>query len=86
MTTLQMVYISGASWLLVFLRGIQQQNVIHGKYKLAVITTFGLAIADVLVIYNAALYGIAAIIPIAIGGVCGITLSMYVHRNFLHKL
>lgn len=85
MTTWVYIHISTAAFFLIFLRGLQQQNVVHGNYKLAVLTAFGLAVADVLVIFNASQYGLASIFPVGVGAACGVTLSMYIHKRFIHK-
>ena len=70
-----------ATFLLVFLKAWQQQNVIHGYYKWAALTSYGLAIAEVLVVVGIVEYGLIAVAYIGTGGAIGVTLSMWLHRQ-----
>jgi hypothetical protein len=69
------------SFLAVFLKGFQHQNVIGGKYKLAFIFSYGMAVLDVAVISFVVSEGWASILPVGTGAAFGITLSMYLYRK-----
>jgi len=70
-----------ASFCLVFFRAIQQQNVIHGHYWLAALTSFGIAVAEVGVVLAVIAYTWSAVPWIGLGGACGVTLAMVMHRR-----
>lgn len=72
-----------ATFALVFLRGIQQQNVIHGHYVLAAITPFAIACAEVATVLWVVNTGWPAIPWVGTGGAIGVTSAMYVHRRWL---
>ena len=74
-----------ASFMLVFLKAIQQQNVVHGKYAMAAITSYGLALSEVAVILYAVKIGWDAVPYMGTGGAIGGTLAMYVHRKYIHN-
>jgi len=80
-------YIAGASifiatfWL-VFMRGLQQQNVIHGNYKMAATMPFLIAIGEVASVLFVVNNGWASIPFVGAGGAFGIVLSMWTHRKF----
>ena len=76
-----MIALSFATFLLVFLRAWQQQNVIHDYYWWAAITSYGLAAADVIVVLGVVSYGYEAIPYIGTGGAIGVTCSMWLHRR-----
>ena len=76
-----MITLSAATFLLVFLRAWQQQNVIHGWYFWAVITSYGLALADVLVVIGVVKYGLSAIPFVGTGGALGVVCAMKLHRK-----
>ena len=69
----------------VFLLGFQQQNVQHGYYIWAGITSACIALTQYLIITNVVNSGAWAILEMAIGGSAGITTSMYVHRRWVKK-
>lgn len=71
--------------LLVFLRSIQQQNVIGGHYVLAAITPFAIAAGEVLTVLIVVDTGLHAIPWIGAGGAIGVTAGMYVHRKYFRK-
>jgi len=71
-----------ATFFLVFLRGIQQQNVIHGQYLAAAITPFLIAAADVASVLLVVKTGWAAIPWVGTGGALGVTTAMWMHRKF----
>lgn len=70
-----------ASFGLVFLRAIQQQNVIHGHYWLAAITSFAIAIAEVAVVLAVVMHTWDAVPWIGLGGAFGVTAAMATHRH-----
>ena len=76
-----MITLAAATFLLVFLRAWQQQNVIHGYYWWAALTSYGMALADVLVIVGVVNYGLAAVPYIGTGGSIGVVSAMYLHRK-----
>ena len=70
-----------ATFMLVFLRGIQQQNVIHGHYIAAALTPYLIAIAEVASVLLVVDTGWGAIPYVGTGGATGIVCSMWVHRR-----
>ena len=71
-----------ATMILVFLRAIQQQNVIHGHYVLAAVVPFGIAASEVAMVLWVVSTGWASVPYVGLGGAIGVTLGMYVHRRF----
>jgi len=78
-----MIGLTISTMFMVFLRAIQQQNVIHGYYKWAAVTSYALAVAEVSVIYIVATVGYNSVIYVGTGGAIGVVLSMYVHRKWI---
>lgn len=74
-----------ATFGLVFLRAIQQQNVIHGHYVLAAITPFLIAIAEVAMVIWVVNTGWPSIPWVGTGGALGVVSAMYLHRQVLHR-
>lgn len=74
------IILIATTWL-VFLRGIQQQNVIHGHYAMAAITPYFIAIGEVASVLFVVDTGWSSIPYVGTGGAIGITLSMYLHRR-----
>jgi len=72
-----------AAFFLVFLRAIQQQNVIHERYKTAAFTSYLMACADVAIVLVVVDKGFAVIPWIGTGGAIGVTLAMYSHKKWL---
>ena len=72
-----------ATFALIFLRAIQQQNVIHGHYILASLTPYAIACAEVAMILWVVKSGWSSVPWVGTGGALGVTLGMYVHRRFL---
>lgn len=71
-----------ASFGLVFLRGLQQLNVVHGRYLAAALTPFAIAVAEVASVLFVVANGCEAIPFVGAGGACGVTLAMYIfHRR-----
>lgn len=75
-----------ATFALVFLRGMQQQNVIHGHYVWAAITPYAIAAAEVASVVWVVQTGWQAIPWVGTGGAMGVTLAMYVHRRMRGQL
>jgi len=73
------------SFVSVFLRGFQHQNVIGGQYKLAFAFSYLMAATDVVVVGLVAVNGYAMIIPIGTGSAMGIVSSMRVYRKYLRR-
>jgi hypothetical protein len=71
-----------ATMSLVFLRGIQQQNVIHGNYISAAITPYFLAVAEVASVLYVVDTGWASIPWVGTGGAIGVTCAMVAHRRY----
>ena len=70
---------------LVFLRGIQQQNVIHGHYIMAAIIPYAIACAEVASVLLVVQTGWIAIPWVGTGGALGVTAAMWTHRRFRSK-
>jgi len=71
----------GATFALVFGRAIQQQNVIHGLYWLAVVTSYGIAVAEVAVVLLVVSSGWPAVPWVGTGGALGVVSAMRLHRR-----
>ncbi len=71
-----------ATFCLVFLRGIQQQNVIHGQYLMAAITPYAIACAEVASVLLVVKTGWPAIPWVGTGGALGVAAAMWTHRRF----
>lgn len=74
-----------ASFSIVFLRAIQQQNVIHARYKLAALTSYLIAIAEVGVVLIVVKTGWPAVPWVGTGGALGVTLAMWSHRRWIAR-
>ena len=70
---------------LVFLRAIQQQNVIHGQYLFAALTPFLIACAEVACVLWVVKTGWSAVPFVGAGGAIGVTAGMWVHRRLSEK-
>ena len=68
----------------VFFRGFQHQNVIGGKYKSAFFTSYVLAIGEVVTVILITRNGFESVIPVGTGAALGITFSMWFYRR-IHK-
>jgi hypothetical protein len=73
--------IAFATFVLVFLRALQQQNVVHGNYLLAATTPFAIAAAEVASIVMVVQTGFGAVPYVGIGGALGATSAMWIHRR-----
>lgn len=74
-----------AAFSIVFLRAMQQQNVIHGRYSWAAATSYLIAIAEVGVVLVVVKKGWPAVPWVGTGGAIGVTLAMLTHRKFFHR-
>lgn len=76
----KMVSLFLASFLSVFLKGFQHQNVIGGKYKSAFVISYFMAVMEVVVIALIVKEGWSSVVPVGTGSALGITSSMYLYR------
>jgi hypothetical protein len=72
-----------ATFIAVFGRAIQQQNVIGGHYIAAALTPYLIAAGDVAVILLAVNIGWSSIPWVGTGGACGAVLAMILHRRLM---
>lgn len=80
-----MIYALAATMALVFLRAIQQQNVVGGHYFAAAATSYLMAGAEIGVVLSVVEYGWSAIPWIGTGGAIGVTAAMSLHRRVFRK-
>lgn len=78
--------LAAATFALVFLRAIQQQNVIHGQYVLAAVTPFAIACAEVATVLWVVDVGWPAVPWVGIGGALGVTAAMFAHRRIFKRV
>lgn len=76
---------AAATFCLVFLRAIQQQNVIGGHYTAAAITSFGMAVAEVALVLQVVANSWQAVPWLGIGGALGVTTAMFTHRKLFTR-
>lgn len=74
-----------ATFLLVALRAIQQQNFVHGHYTAAVVTSYLLAMADVAVVLQVVNTGWPAVPYVGTGGAMGVVAAMWLHRTVINR-
>lgn len=78
------LFIGGvAAFIMIFLKGIQTQNVINKNMYAAVITSYLMAVGDIAVISVIVQGGWSMLLPIGTGGAIGIVCSMYFHKRFI---
>lgn len=75
-----------ATFALVFLRAIQQQNVIHGHFIAAALTPFAIACAEVASVVWVVQAGWPAVPWVGAGGALGVTSAMYLHRRIAKRI
>ena len=80
-----MIHALLATAALVFLRALQQQNVIHGHYAAAAVTSYAMAAADVAVVLSVVSHGWSAVPWLGTGGAIGVTAAMVVHRKLFRR-
>jgi len=74
-----------ATAFLVAMRAFQSQNVIHGHYKLAVITSYAMAIGEITLVLNIVNVGWGSFIWVGTGGAIGVCFAMFSHRKFVQR-
>lgn len=76
-----------SSFVFVFLRAFQQQNVIHKKYQWVLPISYALCAAEYLIITTAVKmgYGFVIVLVGGSGGGLGCVCSMWVHGWLLHR-
>lgn len=67
---------------MVFLMAFQQQNVIHGHFKAAFMTSFLIALAQFVLYKGVIAADYWGILEMGLGGGLGVTLSMMLHRKW----
>ena len=80
-----MIYPVLATFALVFLRAIQQQNVIHGHYIAAALTSFAIAAAEVALLLQIVEHTWDTVPWIGLGGAIGVTAAMAAHRRYFKR-
>ena len=70
-----------ATFALVFLRAMQQQNVTGGHYLAAALTPFAIACAEVASVLYVVSIGWPAVPFVGAGGACGVTFAMFIYRR-----
>ena len=85
MTLVDGVYTTLAVFALVALRVLQQQNVVHSYYWWAVITSYGIAFAEIALILYVVKEGFAAVWWVGTGGALGATFAMFFHKRFIRR-
>lgn len=73
----------GSTFFAVFLLSFQQQNVVKGNYRLAVVTAFAIALSQFLMFRSAVSANANEWWLMGIAGSIGVTLSMYVHKRYI---
>jgi hypothetical protein len=76
-----------ASFIVVFLLGIQQLNVEYRKYFASAITSVGLALSNYMLfkILPVGDFQFVQFLEYSLGGMLGVTLAMYAHDHFFPK-
>ena len=75
----------GATWLLVFSRALQQQNVVGGHYWAAALTPMLIAAGEIAVVGAIVLHGWQSWPWISAGGGIGAVSAMWVHRRVVRS-
>lgn len=80
-----MIYLLGGltTFVTIFLRGFQHKNVIGNHYKLVFVTSYLIAVGDVLSVGWILKGGWGLMIPCGTGAALGMVLSMWVHKRFV---
>ena len=75
------------SFLMVFFKAMQQQNVIHRNFWAVPFATYGIAACDVFLIVGVVEYGIsfATANGLALGGALGCLAAMFVHGKYFRS-
>lgn len=69
------------SFFTIFLRGIQTQNVVHGEYKMAAITSCLMSLCNVAFIGMVVADPWVSLLPSMVGGTAGVLLAMKLKRK-----
>jgi hypothetical protein len=77
-----MIYLTASVAGLVFLRAIQQLNVVHHMYLYAAITSYLIAVAEVAVIIGIVGAGWPAVPWVGTGGAIGVVSAMAMHKTW----
>lgn len=72
-----------AGFVTVFLLGMQQQNVTHGKHGWSFVTSYLIAGAQVLMVKESVVADWLGVLLLGTGGALGVSLSMVVHRKYI---
>lgn len=80
-----MITLTLSVFCLVFLRAIQQLNVVHHLYLSAAATSFCIAAAEVSVIIGIVGAGWPAVPWVGTGGAMGVTAAMFLHKRMRSK-
>ena len=82
---LQAIQLILATAFLVAMRSFQSQNVIHGHYKLAVMTSYAMAVGEITLVLNIVNVGWESFIWVGTGGAIGVCFAMFFHRKYVQK-
>ncbi len=75
--------ILAATFLLVFMRAMQQKNVIHDRYILAAVTPYFIAMGEVATVLWVVDIGWSAIPWVGTGGALGVTSAMFIFNRVI---
>lgn len=75
----------GSSFFMVFLLGLQSKNVNQGHYLAAIITSFGISVANFLFVKYAAAGDYLVFAVCATGGCCGIAASIWFYKHVIER-
>ncbi len=79
------LYLVGAAFIGVLARVFQQKNVIGDHHVLIVITSYVIALGDVIIIWKVANEGLSAVPWVGTGGALGALSAVYLHRLVTRK-
>jgi hypothetical protein len=85
MTIANGLLIAFAVFCLVTLRVFQQKNAQHEYYVWGVLTSYGIAFAEIALILNVVEMGYAAGWYVGSGGALGFITALYIHKRFVRK-
>ena len=85
MTYLDYGVMFSASFMLVFLLGFQSKNVQHSRYIAAIVTSFGISVANFLFVKYAVAADLVTFFVCAVGGCLGISLSIWISDRMHRK-
>ena len=80
-----MIEILFATFITVFGRAMQQQNVVGGHYVAAALTPFLIAVGEIGVIVGVVSIGWSAVPAVGAGGALGAVSAMVMHRKIFTK-